>query len=99
MNCNKNYDNINKTTIMIDAQNPNAIGKVVHKETNEELSEITPLIMVVNASSKNAQKEINALLSAGANPDLEITYYNRRTTARKLALEYRTHLHFSQIEP
>ena len=99
MNCNKNYDNINKTTIMIDAQNPNAIGKVVHKETNEELSEITPLIMVVNASSKNDQKEINSLLSAGSNHDLEITYYNRRTTARKLALEYRTHLHFSQIEP
>ena len=89
----------NNTKIIIDSQNINAIGKVVDKDTNKELSEITPLIMVVNASSKNAQKEINALLSAGANPDLEITYYNRRTTARKLALEYRTHLHFSQIEP
>ena len=94
MNCNKNYDNINKTTIMIDAQNPNAIGKVVHKETNEELSEITPLIMIINASSKNVQKEIDDLLRAGADPDLEINYYNQQTTARKLALLYRKNIKF-----
>ena len=87
--------NNNNNTIIIDSQNPNAIGKVVDKDTNKELSEITPLIMILNASSKNVQQEIDDLLRAGADPDLEITYYNRRTTARKLALEYRTHLHFS----
>ena len=87
-------NNNNKTKIIIDAQNPNAIGKVVDKDTNEELSEITPLIMILNASSKNVQQEINDLLDAGADPDLEITYYNENTTARKLALLYRKHIQF-----
>ena len=81
-------------TIIIDSQNPNAIGKVVDKDTNEELSEITPLIMIINASSKNVQQEIDDLLRDGADPDLEITYYNEKTTARKLALLYRKHIRF-----
>ena len=42
----------NNNTIIIDSQNPNAIGKVVDKDTNKELSEITPLIMILNASTK-----------------------------------------------
>ena len=66
----------NNTKIIIDSQNINAIGKVVDKDTNKELSEITQLIMIVNASSKNVQKEIDDLLIAGADPDLEINYYN-----------------------
>ena len=84
----------NNTKIIIDSQNINAIGKVVDKDTNKELSEITQLIMVVNASSKNVQKEIDDLLIAGADPDLEINYYNQQTTARKLALLYRKNIKF-----
>lgn len=84
----------NKTKIIIDSHNINAIGKVVDKDTNEELSEITPLIMIVNASSKNVQKEIDDLLRAGADPDLEINYYNQQTTARKLALLHRKNIKF-----
>ena len=84
----------NKTKIIIDSQNINAIGKVVDKDTNEELSEITPLIMILNASSKNVQQEIEDLLRAGADPDLEINYYNEQTTARKLALLYRKNIMF-----
>ena len=84
----------NKNAIIIDSQNPNAIGKVVDKDTNEELSEITPLIMILNASSKNVQQEIEDLLRAGADPDLEINYYNEQTTARKLALLYRKNIMF-----
>lgn len=84
----------NNTKIIIDSQNINAIGKVVDKDTNKELSEITPLIMIVNASSKNVQKEIDDLLIAGADPDLEINYYNQQTTARKLALLYRKNIKF-----
>ena len=84
----------NNTKIIIDSQNINAIGKVVDKDTNKELSEITPLIMIVNASSKNVQKEIDELLRAGADPDLEINYYNQQTTARKLALLYRKNIKF-----
>tara|TARA_Y100000992_G_scaffold35444_1_gene19824 strand:- start:1148 stop:1423 length:276 start_codon:yes stop_codon:yes gene_type:complete len=84
----------NNTKIIIDSQNINAIGKVVDKDTNKELSEITQLIMIVNASSKNVQKEIDDLLIAGADPDLEINYYNQQTTARKLALLYRKNIKF-----
>ena len=85
----------NNNTIIIDSQNPNAIGKVVDKDTYEELSEITPLIMILNANSKNVQQEIDDLLRAGADPDLEITYYNKKTTARNLALLYRKNINFS----
>ena len=84
----------NKTKIIIDSHNINAIGKVVDKDTNEELSEITPLIMILNASSKNVQQEIDDLLRDGADPDLEINYYNEQTTARKLALLYRKNIKF-----
>jgi len=92
---NKKHNNHNNNTkIIIDSQNINAIGKVVDKDTNKELSEITPLIMIVNASSKNVQKEIDDLLRARADPDLEINYYNQQTTARKLALLYRKNIKF-----
>jgi hypothetical protein len=74
-------------------EQPNAIGKVIQKETHQEICEITPLTMIINQSSRNVQEQVNALLKAGANPDLEITYYNnQKTTARKLALLHRKNI-------
>ena len=76
-------------------QQPNAIGKVIQNDTNKELCEITPLIMVINQSSSNVQEKVNALVKAGAVPDLEIRYYNNvKTTPRKLARKYRKTIQF-----
>lgn len=74
-------------------EQPNAIGKVIQKETHQEICEITPLTMIINQSSRNVQEQVNALLKAGANPDLEFTYYNnQKTTTRKLALLHRKNI-------
>lgn len=74
---------------------PNAIGKVINTETNEELCEITPLVMIMNQSSRDVHEKISSLLEAGADPDIEITYYNnKKITARKLATTYRSTIHF-----
>ena len=74
-------------------EQPNAIGKVIQKETHQEICEITPLIMIINQCSRNVQEQVNALLKVGANSDLEITYYNnQKTTARKLARLHRRNI-------
>ena len=74
---------------------PNAIGKVINTETNEELCEITPLVMIMNQASRDVHEKISSLLEAGADPDIEITYYdNKKITARKLATIYRPTIHF-----
>ena len=67
----------------------------VNTETNEELCEITPLVMIMNQSSRDVHEKISSLLEAGADPDIEITYYNnKKITARKLATTYRSTIHF-----
>ena len=107
-NMNKNMDN--KRKILIDDVNviingspeelkymkkPNAIGKVINTETNQELCEITPLVMMMNQTSRDVNKKISSLLEAGADPDIEITYYNnKKITARKLASKYRPTIYF-----
>lgn len=104
MNYDKNIDMKNDNIIeIVDAQcitngtleqleniqHPNEIGKIINKNTKEKVSEITPLIMIINQNAFNVQEKINALLNAGANPDLEISYYNHtKCTARKLCADY-----------
>ena len=74
---------------------PNAIGKVINTETNEELCEITPLVMIMNQSSRDVHEKISSLLEAGADPDIEFTYYNnKKLTARKLGNTHRPTIHF-----
>ena len=81
---NGNHNNIKNIS------NPNHIGQVMDKN-NKHISDITPLIMVINAngSGEILEKKVYALIHAGADPNMEVNYYNRTTTAKELALNYR----------
>ena len=57
-------------------KNPNEIGKIID-EDNNFISQITPLVMVINQNSKNCQDKIDTLLSLGADPNLKINYYGK----------------------
>ena len=73
---------------MVNFTNPNKIGHVVNK-TNETISDITPLIMLINASGEGWRDVAQALIAQGADPDMEVNYYNGTTTAREIAAKYR----------
>ena len=63
-------------------KNVNAVGSIVDKHQNY-LSDINALFMIINQSAKNGQEKLNALLRAGANPDLSISWHGTPTTARE----------------
>lgn len=69
-------------------QNVNKIGKVVNKDTNMELSQITPLIMLINQNSNNCIDKINKLLELGADPDMIINYYGSKLNAFDIIKKY-----------
>ena len=73
---------------MVNFTNPNKIGHVVNK-TNETISDINPLIMLINASCEGWRDVAQALIAQGADPDMEVNYYNGTTTARAIANKYR----------
>ena len=77
--------NGNSETIK-NVSDPNYVGRV-NNPSGECVSHITPLIMVINAGgTDNEWKEkVNALISVGADPNMEVNYYNRNTTAKELA--------------
>ena len=61
-------------------KNSNEIGSIVDKNNNF-ISQITPLIMIVNQSSLDCQDKIDTLLSLGADPNLKINYYGKDISA------------------
>tara|TARA_B100000524_G_scaffold340510_1_gene233728 strand:+ start:2254 stop:2547 length:294 start_codon:yes stop_codon:yes gene_type:complete len=61
-------------------KNPNGIGTIVD-EDNNFVSQITPLMMIINQSAKNCQDKIDALLNIGADPNLKINYYGKNISA------------------
>lgn len=71
--------------------NPNQIGSVIEPNGNV-ISEITPLIMIVNKYGKNAKDNYNALIEAGADPNKKINYYNNDRSAYDLAMLYRSEI-------
>ena len=73
---------------MVNFTNPNKIGHVINK-TNKTISDITPLIMLINASGEGWRDVAKALIAQGADPDMEVNYYNGTTTARAIANKYR----------
>lgn len=81
---NGNSDNIKNIS------NPNNLGRVEDSK-GKIISEITPLIMVINAGGSDNEwiEKVNALISVGADPNMEINYYNKNTSAKKLAHKYR----------
>ena len=70
----------------------NKVGKVIIKDTQEELSEITPLIMVINQSAINCNDKVNALIRLGADPDMKINFYGKVMSARDCANSYRPNI-------
>ena len=70
--------------------NPNQIGQV--KNANDEIiSDITPLIMVINAAGTGDiwKQKVYSLISVGADPNMTVNYYNRNTTAKEIGFNYR----------
>ena len=65
--------------------------RLVHviNKTNKTISDITPLIMLINASGEGWRDVAQALIAQGADPDMEVNYYNGTTTAREIANKYR----------
>jgi hypothetical protein len=71
------FTNINKVGTVVDFS-----GKVV--------SNITPLIMVINSAGQDWRDIVRAMTEAGADLDMSIdNYYGRTTTAREIANQYR----------
>ena len=70
-------------------KNPNQVGRVKKSGTNEVLSNITPIIMIINQSAKDCRERVTALQAAGADMDMRVSYYGRDTTALEIATKYR----------
>jgi len=81
INCGEPEDMVNFT-------NPNKVGHVRDK-TNKIISDITPLIMLINASGEGWRDVAEALIAQGADPDMDVNYYDKTTTARVIADKYR----------
>lgn len=86
---NKNIDNKNKIIInqsdiitngtieqLMTIKNSNKFVSIVDKNNNF-ISQIIPLIMIVNQNSLECQDKIDTLLSLGADPNLKINYYGK----------------------
>ena len=69
---------------------PNRVGHVEDPSGNS-ITDITPLIMVINSGGTGDKwkEKVHALISVGADPNMEVNYYNRNTTATELAYKYR----------
>lgn len=73
-------------------KNPNQIGKVINLDDNNSvLSEITPLIMIVNQGCKDYKSRLEILEKNGGDLDMEVNYYNKNISARALAIKYRNY--------
>ena len=66
---------------------PNQIGQVIYKDTNEVKSEITPLIIIINQGKKNYKQRLDVLIENGGNMD-KIVNYNKMSSL-EIAKKYR----------
>lgn len=71
--------------------NPNQVGSIFDNDNQKTVSQITPLIMLVNQNAINGQDKINALLQIGSDPHLKVNYNGKETSAFEIAAKYRTH--------
>lgn len=69
--------------------NVNQIGSIIEKDTDNIISQITPLFMIINQRAKDYKDRLDILIKNGGNMDMEINYYGRPTTARDIAVKYR----------
>ena len=71
-------------------KNPNQLGKVVYKDTNEIKCDITPLIMIINQNKNDYKQRLNVLIKNGGDMK-KIVNYNREVSALKLAKNFRNY--------
>ena len=69
--------------------NVNQIGSIIEKDTDNIISQITPLFMIINQRAKDYKDRLDILIKNGGNMDMEINYYGSSTTARDIAVKYR----------
>ena len=67
---------------------PNKIGEVINSD-GEVISKITPLIMIINSSRKEWRNIVKSLINIGADPNLQIKYYDKDTSAKEITDTYR----------
>ena len=70
--------------------NPNKVGSVIDS-TNKTISQITPLIMIINQGSRDYKNRVKALVDIGADMNMNINYYGRETNAFEIATKYRNY--------
>lgn len=64
--------------------NPNQIGCVIDTKTNEQVSQITPVIMIINQGLSDLDNRINALSENGADLNMKIDYYGTPRSANEI---------------
>jgi hypothetical protein len=64
--------------------NPNQIGSVIDTKTNEQISQITPVIMIINQGLSDLDNRINALSENGADMNMKIDYYGTKRSANEI---------------
>ena len=64
--------------------NPNQIGCVIDNKTNKSVSQITPVIMIINQGLSDLHCRIDALLQNGADLNMKIDYYGRQRSANEI---------------
>ena len=74
---------------------PNLLIDKFDRTTGVKTGQLTPLTMVINQNRRDVQDRVDALIEAGADPDLQFDFNKRITTAREIALKYRSHIIFS----
>jgi hypothetical protein len=64
--------------------NPNQIGYVINTKTNEQISQITPVIIIINQGLSDLDNRINALSENGADMNMKIDYYGTQRSANEI---------------
>ena len=69
--------------------NPNQVGQVIYKDTNDVKTNINPMIMIINQGPNDYRERLDILVKNGGDLDMSINYFGRETTPRQIAMEYR----------
>lgn len=72
-------------------KNINEIGTIMDKN-NTKVSEITPLIMVLNQNKINCQDKVNEMINQGADPNMNIQYWGQSKSAIDIMNETRKNI-------
>jgi hypothetical protein len=70
--------------IIDSVSNPNQIGYVIDTKTNEQISQITPVIIIINQGLSDLDNRINALSENGADMNMKIDYYGTQRSANEI---------------